>query len=234
IKGQDQPIKHLLGGHVNLSRSRLELVSKLQAVKDHNTMAAKPLIRPATFSDIRALAETDISAGINQLRHSHTQTRRLFLAGCDTVIAVCADGPRSDATLHLLVVAVDGKQINTKLFPSPHTLECNLRHCVAANYITFAESESDSVAVGTSPISAANFSIPGRKLGEELFDLERDIAHGEPDGPPSGKLRLQLEERLANGYIWLAELNGRVVGSIAWHDPLSDAAHGYRPGEVTS
>ncbi|KAJ6492257.1 hypothetical protein C8R45DRAFT_1073543 [Mycena sanguinolenta] len=34
--------------------------------------------------------------GIDQLRHSHTQTRRLFLAGCDTVIAVCADGVTCD------------------------------------------------------------------------------------------------------------------------------------------
>ncbi|KAJ6459348.1 hypothetical protein C8R45DRAFT_1109662 [Mycena sanguinolenta] len=58
-------------------------------------------------------------------------------------------------------IARAGKRINTKLFASPHTLERNLRHCVAANYITFAESESDSVAVGTSP-SAARFGCSVR------------------------------------------------------------------------
>ncbi|KAF7332897.1 GNAT family N-acetyltransferase [Mycena venus] len=93
---------------------------------------------------------------------------------------------------------------------------------------------SDIPALAETNISAANFSIPGRKLGEELFDLERDIAPAKPDGSPPGKLRLQLEDRLSKGHIWLAELDGQVVGSIAWDDPSWSAEQGYEPGEITS
>ncbi|KAJ6536170.1 acyl-CoA N-acyltransferase [Mycena capillaripes] len=93
---------------------------------------------------------------------------------------------------------------------------------------------SDIPALAETNISAANYSIPGRKLGEELYDLERDIAPAKPDGSSAGKLRLELEDRLSKGYIWLAELDGRVVGSIAWDDPSWTAEQGYKPGEITS
>jgi hypothetical protein len=92
---------------------------------------------------------------------------------------------------------------------------------------------SDIPALAETTISAANYSIPGRKLGDELFNLEWDIAPGEPGGSPPGKLRLQFEDWLSKGHIWLAELEGRVVGSIAWYGPTWDAEHGYKPGEVT-
>jgi hypothetical protein len=66
-------------------------------------------------------------------------------------------------------------------------------------------------------------------LGDELFDLERDIAPGEPGGSPPGTLRLQFEDWLSKGHIWLAELEGRIVGSTAWYRPIWDAEHGYIP-----
>ncbi|KAJ7899687.1 hypothetical protein B0H13DRAFT_1883773 [Mycena leptocephala] len=83
---------------------------------------------------------------------------------------------------------------------------------------------SDIPALAEITISAANYTIPGRKLGDELFDLERDIAPGEPGGSPPGTLRLQFEDWLSKGHIWLAELEGRVVGSTAWYRPIWDAS----------
>lgn len=96
-----------------------------------------------------------------------------------------------------------------------------------------AATPSDIPALAEACISAANFSIPGRKLGEELYDLEKDISVGEPGVSPPGKLRKQFEEQLANDHIWLAEVRGRVVGSIVWYSPRRNEELGYKPGEVS-
>ncbi|KAJ7809255.1 hypothetical protein B0H13DRAFT_1928019 [Mycena leptocephala] len=55
------------------------------------------------------------------------------------------------------------------------------------------------------------YSVPGRKLDDEFFDLERDIAAAELGGSPPGKLRLQFEDWLSKGHIWgvgVQDLNG--------------------------
>ncbi|KAJ7853451.1 hypothetical protein B0H13DRAFT_1904040 [Mycena leptocephala] len=53
------------------------------------------------------------------------------------------------------------------------------------------------------------YSVPGRKLNDEFFDLERDIAAAELGGSPPGKLRLQFEDWLSKGHIWGYYFNGR-------------------------
>ncbi|KAJ7457195.1 acyl-CoA N-acyltransferase [Mycena galericulata] len=97
-----------------------------------------------------------------------------------------------------------------------------------------AATPEDIPALADACISAANFSIPGRKLGEELYDLHRDIASGEPGVSPPGKLRRQFQNQMDTQHLWLAEVGGKVVGSIAWYGPGWNEQLGYKPGEITS
>ncbi|KAJ7474733.1 acyl-CoA N-acyltransferase [Mycena latifolia] len=96
-----------------------------------------------------------------------------------------------------------------------------------------AATSSDIPSLAEACISAANFSIPGRNLGDELYDLERDIAPGEAGVSSPGKLWTQFQQQFAEGHIWLVEVNGGVVGAIAWYEPIWGEAE-YKPGEISS
>ncbi|KAJ7454752.1 acyl-CoA N-acyltransferase [Mycena latifolia] len=91
----------------------------------------------------------------------------------------------------------------------------------------------DIRALADTFISGVNLSIPGRKLGEEFYDLERDIAPGEPGVSPPGKLWTRIQEQFSKEHIWLAEVDGRVAGYIGWYDPTWSEELGYKPGEIT-
>jgi len=90
---------------------------------------------------------------------------------------------------------------------------------------------SDIPALADTFISGVNFSIPGRKLGEEFYHLEADIAPGEPGVSAPGKLWTRFQEQFTKEHIWLAEVDGRVAGYIAWYDPTWNEE--YKPGEIT-
>ncbi|KAJ7454751.1 acyl-CoA N-acyltransferase [Mycena latifolia] len=82
-------------------------------------------------------------------------------------------------------------------------------------------------------ISGLNLSIPGRDLGDKLYDLERDIAPGEPGVSPPGKLWARFQDQFSKEHFWLAEAEGRVAGYITWYDPTWSEESGYKPGEIT-
>ncbi|KAJ6570162.1 acyl-CoA N-acyltransferase [Mycena vulgaris] len=96
-----------------------------------------------------------------------------------------------------------------------------------------AATPSDIPALADTFICAVNLSIPGRKLGEEFYDLERDISPGEPGVSSPGKLWTRFHEQFSKEHVWLAEADGRVAGYIAWYDPTWSGDSGYRPGEIT-
>lgn len=96
-----------------------------------------------------------------------------------------------------------------------------------------AATPADIPALAETFISAVNFSIPGRNLGEEFYDLEPDIAPGEPGVSLPGKLWTRFQEQFSKEHIWLAELEGRVAGYIAWYGPTRSTELGYKPGEVS-
>ncbi|KAJ7678490.1 acyl-CoA N-acyltransferase [Mycena rosella] len=96
-----------------------------------------------------------------------------------------------------------------------------------------AATPSDMPALADTFISGVNLSIPGRKLGEEFYALERDIAPGEPGVSDPGKLWTRFQEQFEKEHIWLAETDGRVVGYISWYDPTWSEEAGHKPGEIT-
>lgn len=89
----------------------------------------------------------------------------------------------------------------------------------------------DIPALANTFISAANFSIPGRQLGKEFYNLEVDIAPGAPGVPP-GKLWTRFQEQFSKEQIWLAEVDGKVAGYIAWYAPAW-TEESYKPGEAS-
>ncbi|KAJ7220041.1 hypothetical protein GGX14DRAFT_559852 [Mycena pura] len=96
-----------------------------------------------------------------------------------------------------------------------------------------AATPSDIRALADTFICAVDFSVPGRKLGKEFYDLETDIAPGEPGVSSPGKLWTRFQEQFHEEHIWLAEVDGKVAAYIAWYDPTWNADSGYKPGEVS-
>ncbi|KAJ7620977.1 acyl-CoA N-acyltransferase, partial [Roridomyces roridus] len=86
----------------------------------------------------------------------------------------------------------------------------------------------DIPALAEAMVPAANFSIPGRNLGDELYDLEKDVQEARGNQPP-GKIRTQFEEQMKMHNVWLAEVEAGVAGGIAWRDTV-----GCTPGEILS
>ncbi|KAJ7164021.1 acyl-CoA N-acyltransferase [Mycena crocata] len=91
---------------------------------------------------------------------------------------------------------------------------------------------ADIPALADTFIRAVNLSIPGRKLGDEFYDLQRDIAPGDPGSSAPGKLWTRFQKQFSDEQIWLAEVDGRVAGYVSWYAPTRHEAV-YKPGEIT-
>ncbi|KAJ7510408.1 hypothetical protein B0H11DRAFT_2269783 [Mycena galericulata] len=94
-----------------------------------------------------------------------------------------------------------------------------------------AATPSDIHDLADTFVSAVNYSIPGRQLGEEFYNLQADLALGE-SGVPPGKLWTRFQEQFSKEQIWLAEVDGKVAGYVAWYAPVWTEGS-YKPGEVS-